>query len=132
MKKEIAKNEFYEMYVDEEINRAYWVMRGHWKKLSDIPEYRRHAKETMSFLRPGFTSVIDLSEFKTPTPEVLDLLMEVTKETEDASQGRQAQIINKKDLEIVRTSRDVMKEADMDTRMMQFDSYEDAIEWLDR
>jgi len=132
MKKEIVKNEYYEMYVDEEINRAYWVMRGLWEKLSYIPDYRRHTKEAMSLLRPGFTSVIDLREFKTPPPEVLDLLMEVAKETEDASQGRQAQIINREDMEIIRTSRNVMKEADMDTRMMQFDNYEEAIEWLDR
>jgi hypothetical protein len=132
MKKTIVKNEYYEMSVDVKINRAYWVMRGLWKKISDIPDYRRHTREAMSLLKPGFTSVIDLSEFKTPSPEVLDLLMEVAKETEDSSQGRQAQIINKEDMEIVRTSRSVMKEADMDTRMMQFDSYEEAIEWLDR
>lgn len=47
MKKQIANNEYYEVYVDEEINRMYWVMRGRWEKLSDVSGYRKHNRETL-------------------------------------------------------------------------------------
>ena len=60
MKKEFAPNEYYEAYVDEEINRMYWVMRGRWEKLSDISDYPKHNRETLDHLKPGFTAVIDL------------------------------------------------------------------------
>jgi hypothetical protein len=67
-----------------------------------------------------------------PSQEVLDLMVEVSKDSEEAGQGRQAQVINKKDMGIIRGSRDVLKKSDMDLKMMQFGSYNEAIEWLDR
>ena len=132
MKKEIAKNAFYEAYVDEEINRMYWVMRGQWKKLSDIPDYRKHNMETLSYLKPGFTALIDLRDMEVPGTEILGSLTETTKEVEEAGVGRLAQIVDKKSLEAIRTGRGVIKESGMDVKMMQFGSYEEAIEWLDR
>ena len=132
MKREIAKNEYYEAYVDEEVNRMYWVMRGHWKKLSDVPDFRKHNRETIGCLKPGFTAVIDMREMEIPGAEVLDLMLQVTRDSEEAGKGRQAHIINKEDMEAVRASRGVMKEADMDLKMMQFGTFEEAIEWLNR
>jgi len=132
MKKEIAKNEYYEAYVDEEINRTYWVFKGKWNKVTEIPNYLDHVKESVRNLKPGFTDVVDLRTFEIPSLEVIELLDESQKLTENAGVGRQAQIINKKDLEIVRASRNVVKESDMDLKMMQFGSSEEAIEWLNR
>jgi len=132
MKKEIARNEFYEVYVDEEINRTYAVMKGKWNKVTDIPDFLEHTRESVRNLKPGFSDLVDIRTFEVPSPEVLDLIMESIKITESAGIGRQAQIINKQDIEIVRTSRDAAKETDMDVKMMQFDNYKDAIEWLDR
>jgi len=132
VKREIAKNEYYEAYVDEEINRMYWTMRGHWKKLSDIPDFRKHNMETIGYLKPGFTAVIDMRDMEIPDAEVLGLMLEVTRDSEEAGKGRQAHIINKKDMDAVRASRAVMKEADLDVKMMQFDNYKEAIEWLNR
>jgi len=132
MKKEIAKNEFYEIHVDKEINRVYKVMRGHWKKLSDVLDYKRHNLEALGYLKPGFSTLLDLRDMEVPSDEVLDLMVGVSRDSEEAGQGRQAQIINKKDMGIVRKGRDVIKESDMDLKMMQFGSYEEAVEWLDR
>lgn len=132
MKKEIAKNEYYEAYVDDEINRMYWVMKGKWKKLADIPDYRKHNMETLSHLRPGFTALIDIRDMEIPGDEVLGLITEMTREVENAGMKRQAQIINKDFLEGIRKSRDVIKESGMDLKMMQFGSSEEAIEWLNR
>jgi len=132
MKKEIAKNQFYEVYVDEEINRMYWVNRGYWEKVSDIPDYRKHNIETMGHLKPGFTALIDIRDMEIPSVEVLDLITEMTKMVESAGLKRQAQILNKEFLEGIRKSREVIKESGIDLKMMQFGSYEEAIEWLDR
>ena len=132
MKKEIANTEYYEIHVDEEINRAYKVMRGHWKKLSDVLDYKKHNLEALGYLEPGFSTLLDLRDMEVPSDEVLDLMVGVSRDSEEAGQGRQAQIINKKDMGIVRKGRDVIKESDMDLKMMQFGSYEEAVEWLDR
>jgi len=132
VKREIAKNDYYEAYVDEEINRMYWVMKGKWNKMTDIPDYVQHNREVVRHLKPGFTALIDISTFEIPPPNVIEVITESAQMMEQAGMGRQAQIINKKDMEIVRASRDVMKEADMDLKMMQFGSYDEAIEWLDR
>lgn len=132
MKREIVKNEYYEIYVDEEINRVYWVMRGQWKKRSDVPEYKKHNIESLGHLKPGFTTLIDLRDMEVPNPEVLDLMIEVSSDSEKAGQGRQAQILRKDFLEGVRISRDVIKESGMDLKMMQFATSEKAVEWLDR
>jgi len=132
VKREIAKNKYYESYVDEEINRMYWVMKGRWNKLSDIPDYRKHNMETLSHLKSGFTALIDIRDMEIPGDEVLGLITEMTKEVENAGMRRQAQIVNKDFLEGIRTSRDVIKESGMDLKMMQFGSSEEAIEWLNR
>jgi len=132
MKKEIAKNEYYEIYVDEEINRVYWVMRGHWKKPSDVPEYRKHNIDSLNYLKPGFTTLIDLRDMEVPGAEVLDLMVEVSRDAEEAGQGRQAQVLKKDFLEGVRISRDVIKESGMDLKMMQFGTFGEAIDWLNR
>ena len=132
MKKEIAKNEYYEMYVDEEINRVYWVMKGKWNKMTDLPDFVQHHREVARCLKPGFTALTDIRTFEVPDPKVLEVIIEMTKMMENAGMGRQAQIVNKKDMEIIRASRSAMKEADMDLKMMQFGTSEEAIEWLNR
>jgi len=132
MKKEIARNEFYEVYVDEDINRVYWVMRGDWKKLSDIPDYERHNEEVLNMLKPGFTVLLDLREMGVPAPEVLAYVTGLTKRAEEAGLGRQAHVLDRKSIEAIRTSRGVIKEAGVDPTMMQFATVEEAIEWLNR
>jgi hypothetical protein len=132
MKQEIVKNEYYEIYVDEEINRAYWVLKGKWNKMTDIPNYMQDSREALRYMKPGFSVLTDIRTFEVPPQGVLERITESAKIVEDAGMGRQAHIINKKDIEAMRASRDVMKEADMDLKMMQFGSYEEAIEWLNR
>ena len=118
--------------MDEEINRVYWVMKGKWNKMTDIPNFVQHHREGARLLKPGFTALSDISTFELPAPKVLEVIIEMTKMMENAGMGRQAQIVNKKDLEGIRASRYVMKEVDMDLKMMQFGSFEEAIEWLNR
>jgi len=132
MEKEITKNEYFEMYVDVEINRVYWVMKGQWKKMTDIPDFLEHHREGARLLRPGFTALTDMRTFGVPAPQIVEVVTKAAKIMENAGMGRQAQVINKKDMEIIRASRGVMKEIDMDLKMMQFGSYEEAVEWLDR
>lgn len=131
MKKEIAKNKYYEAYVDEELNRAYWVFKGKCDNVMQIPNLKQDHKEVLSHLKPGFTVLSDLRTFEVPAPEVTEVMAESAKISENAGIKRQAHVINKKDMEAIRASRGAMKTADMDLKMMQFDSYEEAEKWLD-
>ena len=132
MKKEIAKNQYYEAYVDEELNRAYWVFKGKCNSLKDVPNLKRDHTEVLRHLKPGFAVLSDLRTFEIPGPEVIEVMTESVKISESAGMGRQAHVLNKKDMKAIRASRNAMKEADMDLKMMQFGSYEEAIEWLNR
>lgn len=132
MKKEIAKNEYYEVFVDEEINRVYWVFKGKWEKVMDVPNFMRDNTESLRYLKPGFTVLSDVRMFEMPSPEILEIMTEAAKISESAGMGRQAHVINKKDLKAVRASRNAMKEADLDLKMMQFGDYEEATAWLNK
>ena len=35
--REIAKNDYYELAVDESKNRVYWTMKGFWKSIGPVP-----------------------------------------------------------------------------------------------
>ena len=60
--KEIAKNEYYELAVDEAKNRVYWTMKGFWKSMSVVPDFDKDWETTQSLLKSGFTLFGDLSK----------------------------------------------------------------------
>ena len=75
MKKEIANNKYYEAYVDEALNRSYWVFKGKCDSIANIPNLKRDHKTVMSHLKPGFTVLNDLKTFEVPAPRSLSYLL---------------------------------------------------------
>ena len=132
MKKEIAGNQFYTISVDEEINRMYITFRGEWKKPSQVPNLISDHEKLLRHLKPGFTSLVDLSEMKTPSAEAVEVLTEAASMLEKADMKKQAQIIDKATMDVIRQSRGAMKDAGADDRMIQFTDPDEAEKWLDR
>lgn len=129
MKKEIAKNERYEMYVDKTKNRTYFIFRGFWQTLDDVPNLLEDHIHAMSEVRSGFTSITDASEMKTPVPEVTQLLIEMKNISNKKGQGRVARIVDTAITKIV--SQRIDRESEMDLPTQNFGTYEEAEAWLE-
>lgn len=129
MKKEIAKNELYEMYIDKAKNRTHIIFRGFWKTIDDVPNLLEDFKRTMDEVKSGFTSITDASQMKTPGPEVSQLLIEMKNISNKKGQGRVARILDKAITKIV--SQRIDRESEADAMTQNFGTYEEAEEWLD-
>lgn len=129
MRKELVNNEYYETFVDTEKNRLYSIYRGFWKSKSDFPNYIEETKRAMSFLTPGFTSLVDLREMKIPAPEVAELLVEAQKISAEAGFSRGARILDGAIVKIAAGR--VTRESEAEEKVRTFDNWEEAEAWLD-
>ena len=132
MKKEIASNQYYSIQVDEDINRMYTTFKGEWKKPSQVPSFIQDHEVLVRHLKPGFTSLVDLKDMAPPSEDMLPILIRAVEMIEKAGMKKQAQIIDKASMELVRSSRGALKEAHADDKMIQFSDPAEAEAWLDQ
>lgn len=128
MKKEIAKNGLYELYVDPAKNRTHYIFKGFWEKPEDLPNLVEDHKRAMSEVGPGFSSITDLSEMKTPSQEASQLLVEIKNIADKKGQGRVARVVDKAMMRIL--SKRVSRESEMGKEVEHFGTYEEAVAWL--
>jgi hypothetical protein len=129
MKQTIVENDYYAAYVDKSRNRMYWTLRGFWKDVSVVPDYKIDNRKCLDMLLPGFTVLLDIRELKTPPADVIDLHMENLKAVENAGMKYQAQVLDQAILKIAGSR--VLREAHMEEKMRQFNTIEEADSWLD-
>jgi len=132
MKTEIARNEHYAIFVDETINRMYFTFQGEWKKPSQVPSFIKDIDEMLRHLNHGFTSLADTRDMKPPSEEMLPILTLATEKLLAAGMKKQAMIIDKESMELVRATRGVSKDVGTDEKMMQFSDPAEGEQWLDR
>ena len=132
MKKEIANNKYYKIYVDQTINRMYFTFVGEWKRLSQVPNFIKGLEEMMRHLKPGYTSLADTRGMKPPSEEIFPVLTLATEKFVAAGMKKQAMIIDKASMELVRATRGVSKDSGSDEKMMQFSDPVEAENWLDQ
>jgi len=129
MKEPIAVNEYYEIYIDRDKNRAYMVFRGFWKNLEMMPDIEKDLTAYPKILKPQFTTLLDLREFKTPGPDVMEKFIKIQQENAKYEYYKAARIVTQP-LEKLAADR-VGKEADMKEKTAFFNSLEEAEAWLD-
>jgi hypothetical protein len=130
MKKEIAKNEFYEMYVDIEKNRSYSVYKGFWPDTDEfLNTYKSNLRKMVGQLKHGFTSVVDLRKLKVPSQKVMETFVEVQKIQNDAGVSKAARVIEQAITKIAADR--VGREGDMEEKAGIFNTMEEAEVWLD-
>jgi len=132
MKKEIADNKYYTIHVDEAINRMYFAFMGEWKKPSQVPNFIKDIDEMIRHLKHGFTSLADTRDMKPPSEEMLPVLSLATEKLLTAGMKKQAMIIDKESMELVRATREVSKDIGTDEKMMQFSDPVKGEKWLDQ
>lgn len=129
MKEPIAVNEYYEIFIDREKNRAYMTFRGFWKNLDAVPDIEKDLTAYPKILEPQFTTLLDLRDFKTPGPDVMEKFVEIQKENSKYDYKKAARIVTQP-LERLAADR-VGKEGDIKEKTAFFNNLEEAEMWLD-
>jgi hypothetical protein len=57
--------------VDVEENLQYLMLHGYWKDASVSEEFHRYNRESIEHLKPGFITLVDISEIEAPSVEVI-------------------------------------------------------------
>jgi len=70
---EIAKTDKYSIEVNKQKNRIYFILRGFWESLADVPDYFSDWQRATKEVTSGFTILTDAREMITPMPEVSEL-----------------------------------------------------------
>ncbi len=129
MKKEIAKNDKYEIYVDQIRNRFYIKLIGFWQDPSEVPDYLEDHKKGLGFLSPGFTLLADNRDMKTPKTEIFEIHGQALQMVNDAGIGKLAVVVDQAIIKIA--SGRVTREAGIEETTGQFNDIKEAEDWLD-
>ena len=130
MKEPIAVNEYYELYIDRDKNRAYMAFKGYWANLDVVPNIEKDLLLVPKKLQQEYTSLLDIREFKTPGPDVMGKFLEIQKENAKYGIKKAARIVTQP-LEKLAADR-VGKAADIKEKLAFFNSPEKAEVWLDK
>jgi len=129
MNETITENEYYDIHIDRNKNRCYMTFRGFWKDLSLVPNIKKDLTSYPKILDPSFTTLLDLRDFKTPGPEVMDMFVEVQKENAQYEYKKAARVVTQP-LEKLAADR-VGKAAEIQDKTAFFNTLEEAEKWLD-
>lgn len=77
MKTEIAKNQNYEIYVNEDKNRVYIKVIGKWMNKDKVMDFFPDWKKAVSFMKPNFTIFADIRLMEVMSKEVEILHQEI-------------------------------------------------------
>ncbi len=88
----IGRSQYYTVEIDLGINRLYLTGKGFWRDVKIAQDFLAHVKQGVQRLSPGFSVLADLHEFKTPPPEVAELIIESQKITSNTI-GKSAQVV---------------------------------------
>jgi hypothetical protein len=130
MKEEHVKNEYYEILIDREKNRSYIALRGYWPSLDVVPNLQADFLTVPERLQPQYTSLIDLREFKTPGPDVMNMFIAIENENAKVSVRRKAARVVTQPLEKLAADR-IGKDSGVQEQTAFFNSLEEAEAWLD-
>jgi len=130
VKVEVAQNEYYEFSVDSQKNRIYLVIKGYWPSAEAIGNYIPDLKACISRIRPGYTSLVDMTRGKIPHKDAFAVLIQGRELTLQAGLGRQAQVVSET-LEKMASDR-IDKETGLEKeKVRKFNSVKEAEAWLD-
>ena len=126
--KEIAKNEYYELAVDEVKNRVYWTMKGFWKSMSVVPDFDKDWDTTQSLVKSGFTLFGDLSKLGAMPDDVKLAQDERQKKLLENGCSKVSCLMDSAITKL--TLNRALKGSGMDEILQYFDNAAEAEQWL--
>ena len=128
MRRTIAKREQYQIEVDSDKNRMYYTMRGFWNSPADFPDYSNDCDKGVAAVKPGFTLLVDIRDFKTPSLSVKPMFEERQRILKNAGLKKVAEVF----------SHDVIAQMSLDSvarrsgmQKRNFTDMAEAEAWLD-
>jgi hypothetical protein len=127
MKQEIAKNQYYELFVDTEKNRMYYNLFGFWRSVDLVPNNYEDMETATTKLKPGFDVLADLRMMKPPPEPVAELHISTQKLVMERGLSRTAEVYDEETVKFM--GERYSRESKMDTQV--FSSMSQAEIWLD-
>lgn len=124
----IAKTDHYMYEVDPDINRLYTTLWGLWKDAGVAPNVLRDIGLALDRLKPGFTNLVDSTQFKMPSKDVMKLFEKVQQKIVAAGISKNAEVVSSAFVEL--NLEKVLKESELSHVSRQFKSMADALVWL--
>ena len=124
----IADNEFYTIEADTVVNRTYVVFRGFWPDKEEFKRgYLADVERLLSRMSPGFTSLIDVRDFKIPPQSIMEAFIKAQELSKNKGVRKSATVTDQPIQQIAagRVSRV------SDTEMKSFNTFPEALDWLD-
>lgn len=131
MKEQHVKNEYYEIYIDKGKNRSYVTLRGYWKNLYNVPNLYRDFLAVPKKLRPEYTSLLDMREFKTPGQDVINMFIKIENDNARINERRKAARVVSQPLEKLAADR-IGRDSGVKESTAFFNTLEEAEAWLDQ
>ena len=124
----IAKNDHYIFEVDKDINRLFFTFMGFYENTQMVPDFYSDALKALDKLNPGFTSLVDTTQFKTPPQDVLDMFNRVQREMVVRGVFKNAEIISSAFIEV--NLEELASRSEFAKVLKQFKSMAEALAWL--
>jgi hypothetical protein len=124
----IAKNNYYVLEVDQEINRLFITLDGFWENTGVIPDIFADIDRALDKVKPGFTNLVDLSQFKTPPKDVREIFAQVQQRIISRGISKNAEVVSSAFVEV--NLEEVASKSDMSKVLRQFKSISEALSWL--
>jgi hypothetical protein len=124
----IAKNDYYIFEVDKYINRLFFTFMGFYENTQVVPDFYSDALKALDKVNPGFTSLVDTTQFKTPPQDVLDMFNRVQREMVVRGVSKNAEIISSAFVEV--NLEELASRSEFAKVLKQFKSMAEALAWL--
>jgi len=128
--KEIAKNEYYDLYYEECENCIYWTMKGFWQGMSVVPNFHKDWDKARKLTKQGWKLYSDVSQCKVVPQDVGQEKIKNQKESMESGCIKIARIV---DSAITKMSlHKEINELGMDEVIKEFNinQVEEAKKWL--
>jgi hypothetical protein len=127
----IAKNEFYTFEVDTVANRTLSTYHGFWPDTDDFKRtYIADVQKMITRVMSGFTSMVDITDFKVPPQGVVEAIVKVQELLKKAGVKKSARVTDQPTQSLMAGR--VGREAGVDGSATQmFASVPEALAWLD-
>lgn len=124
----IADNEFYTIEADTTVNRSYVVFRGFWPDKEEFKrEYLTDVEKLLSRMSPGFTSLIDVRDFKIPPQSIMEAFIKAQELSKNKGVKKSATLTDQP----IQTLASGRVGRESDTQMQSFNTLPEALQWLD-
>jgi hypothetical protein len=127
-KETIAKNNRYIFEVDQDINRLFLTFLGFYESVDVVPDFHADVLKAMDRLKPGFTNLVDTTQFKTPPKDVLNLFSRVQQDIVTRGISKNAEVVSSAFVEV--NLEEVASRSEFGKVLRQFKSMAEALAWL--